>query len=363
MPSALKMTTPARSFFSPPRNSWMTFFAASILVSPLKSRFVIDDETSSAMTMSMPSAGTSNAACTSDGAASAVTSTVAATTRSGSRSQRRRTRQLGRAGGRSASDENSMLAGRARSRLNSSTAATRTIASSAKAHGDSKLMSRPRRRALIAAAARRSRIRPRSRHAGPPRAPHAPRSARARGTASRRGSGPRRPRGGSRRSRRPARAPGRRDAEALDGVAAQARGEALVVLRGPSLLREPERRELVQRAEGALCGRQTLRGDADAPAPQEEPERERDDPGERRRRDDPDRDARQPPPDGLGHTELRLERLDVRGVLARGDDARDRDRDVRGPRRAGGAVGSEPGDVDGREHEVADAPRGDDVPV
>src|SRR6266540_2708147 len=106
------------------------------------------------------------------------------------------------------------------------------------------------------------------------------------------------------------------DAEALDGVAAEARGEQRVVLGRLALLRQTLLRERVELAERALHRREALlRRDLHA-SPQQHPEDDAGERGERGDGRDAECDARELRGERLGQVELWLERLHVRGVLA-----------------------------------------------
>src|SRR6185503_18221472 len=120
---------------------------------------------------------------------------------------------------------------------------------------------------------------------------------------------------------------------------------------------------LIELAERALYWCKAFLEEAGGAAPDQQPEEQRAQRRERGHAGEDERDARQLRKQVLGHDELRLERLDIRGALALRDHGDDADRHLAGVRGTGLTVRSDPGDRDGRQDEAADAPRGDRVLV
>jgi hypothetical protein len=127
------------------------------------------------------------------------------------------------------------------------------------------------------------------------------------------------------------------------------------------LIGEPLRRELIEVAHRALRGGQLLGHGHRLPAPEQVPEEESGEHGHRERARDPQHDALDAEPRRLGERELRLEGLDVGRIVVRRDDGRDVHGDRVGARDAGGPVRCDVRDVDRRQGEVAERPRGDDI--
>ena len=131
----------------------------------------------------------------------------------------------------------------------------------------------------------------------------------------------------------------------------------------PALLGETQRGDPVELSH-RLLRRAELRlrlvdGDGPPPTaglPDEEPEHEQNDEGQSGLDHDRGKLGR-----GAGQTELRLQRLDVVRVLARLDDARHHDGNLRGRRDTGHAPGSLKRHVDRGEDQITDTERGDPI--
>src|SRR6185503_12546910 len=152
------------------------------------------------------------------------------------------------------------------------------------------------------------------------------------------------------------------DAEALDGVAPEARGEERVMLGGLSLLRQTLLREGVEFAQRPLHRRETLlRRDLDTP-PEQHPEDESRECREGDHGRDGERDATEFGGERLGQLELRLQWLDVRGVLTVPDHGRDVKHERRGHGNARHTVRPAVWDLDRRNGQIADDPRRYSIP-
>src|SRR6266508_1533586 len=148
------------------------------------------------------------------------------------------------------------------------------------------------------------------------------------------------------------------DGEALHDVPAQAPGESRIVIGRLSILRKALLRELIELAQRALDRRELILERGPLAAAEQEPKDQPGERGEGRGRAEAEQKTHDLGEERGGQVGLRLERLDVRGVLAVADDRGDAQDERCCHGNAGRAVRTEVGHFDGRHRDIADHPGG-----